>query len=96
MLDDEIKAKIGASAIQGPVVWEGGKMVLLGEGERPEAAKPRQESAQNGASPQSAQNGSVQNGTTSTPSNGISDLDPNATPAIPTAPGPPAQPVSTA
>jgi hypothetical protein len=89
MLDDEIKAKIGASTVQGPVVWEGGKMVLLGQGERDEAAKPKEEPVQNGASSQPEQNGS-------TTTNGNPDLEPHTTPAIPTAPGPPAQPVSSA
>jgi len=88
MLDEEIKAKIGANAIQGPVVWEDEKMVLLGQGEREEAAKPRAEPEQNGSSSEP-----MQNGTTSTSSYGDSDLEPHATPAIPTAPGPPAQPV---
>ena len=89
MLDEEIKAKIGANAVQGPVVWEDGKMVLLGQGERDEAAKPKAEPAANGSSSQSVQNGS-------TSLNGNSDLEPHATPAIPTAPGPPAQPVHSA
>jgi hypothetical protein len=96
MLDDEIKAKIGAERIQGPVVWEDGKMVLLGEGERDEAAKPTQRGPQ--AESKSAQNGSTQNGLPPTSTNGSSNgsLETNATPAIPTAPGPPAQPVSSA
>lgn len=84
-----ITAKIGANAIQGPVVWEDEKMVLLGQGERDEAAKPKAEPAQNGSSSQPTQNGA-------TSTNGHSDLETHATPAIPTAPGPPAQPVSSA
>ena len=67
-------------------------MVLLGQGERAEAAKPKAElaaTASNGSSSQSVQNGA-------TSLNGHSDLEPHATPAIPTAPGPPAQPVHSA
>lgn len=102
MLDEEIKAKIGASAVQGPVVWKDGKMVTLGEGERDEAAKPKAEpqaqsqaeSTQNGgAFKPTEQNG---NGNDTTLADDNLDPTPHATPAIKTAPGPPAQPITSA
>ena len=97
-LDDEIKKAIGADMIEGPVVWEGGKMVLLGEGTRDERAKPKAESTGTAQSSGEAKTGSVPLPATNGSSNGHAntDLEPNATPAIPTAPGPPAQPVSSA
>ena len=40
MLDDEIKAKIGKESVRGPMVWEDGKVVELGEGRAPATAPP--------------------------------------------------------
>lgn len=40
MLDEEIKAKIGRDETKGPVLWEDGKVVELGEGRIPSETTP--------------------------------------------------------
>lgn len=84
-LDEEIKKAIQSDKIEGPVVWDGKKMVLLGEGRKDE--QPQTEAAEATGAGLPTQNGT---------SNNHAGLAPDATPAIPTAPGPPAQPVSSA
>jgi hypothetical protein len=76
LLDEEIKAKIGQDSMRGPAIWEGGRMILVGEGRHEDKGKG---SGEAGSAPaESAANGS------STPT-------PSHTPALATAPGPPAQ-----
>jgi hypothetical protein len=93
MLDEEIKKSIGADSTRGPVVWENGRMVLLGEGRREEQggkAPPAAESTN--ATRISTDQASSQIDNTSTPS--PAPPPGTQTPAAPTAPGPPSSKVN--
>jgi hypothetical protein len=83
MLDEEIKAKIGKDSVKGPLVWEDGRMIMLGEGRREEQTPPASSTSSTPA-PTAASTAPTSTTTSSkTPT-------PSHTPAIPTAPGPPA------
>lgn len=75
MLDDEIKAKIGAESFRGPALWEDGRMILVGEGRNEDMGK---------SSEADTDKALAGNTNTSIPQE-------SQTPAVSTAPGPPAQ-----
>lgn len=86
LLDEEIKKSIGADETKGPVIWEDGRMVLLGERRREEKAP------QGDAAPAAESAGGAANQTSTQTTTIPSSAQPSGTqtPAASTAPGPPA------